>query len=452
MVRKVCFSEREKNRSWFDHIHSPARSIADVIGENPDRWVEEFPAVRDKLLLCLRHAQEQIAGRPQTAKQEITEQEILCIVVLLRRLDPIIEAILRFPSGSNSYPSPPRSDQYTIVRKPRTSFYSLYRLREHLATPPPLQHGEFEKSLGLVSTYVVPPLVGGQYFEWTIDRIPEQIETVWRTLAEKEISFILLSFPHGPFDPAVDFDHHGFRVRNLGQTEPQIREQVVEQVYKYIEKGASVLLFPELTASDALNAKVGSLLAHAPNRIGMVVPGSRHLKDSQNVWRNRCTAMDSMGRDSAVVHDKFTRYALPEKEARRLMQVQSSGEVLEGIEVTPRRIRLYDSPTLGRFTILICRDIIEPQTAGFLRLHSLDHIFVISMSPSLDDFKTICSKLGRELDCGVYVVNTAFGEKPEPAFLYRPIRGKDGIESCPREAHGVCVFELCLNLARPRNP
>ena len=136
----------------------------------------------------------------------------------------------------------------------------------------------------------------------------------------------------------------------------------------------------------------------------------------------------------------MTRFALPRKTA----VLYGRDEAVETIECTgaPRRIRLYDSFTLGRFAVLICRDVIEPQVPEFLRKHFLDHVFVVAMTPDLGDFLGPCSELGRILDAGIFVVNTAFGSRPQPALLYVPVRGEPTLEVCPPDDH-----EMCLHLS-----
>lgn len=444
VVRRVCSPEASQYDSWHYQHHPLARSVADAIGENPNPWIEDFPSARKKLLFSLQRAQSTIRT---FADRE--EQDVLCIVTALRQLDPIIEKIFGFPPGPLSYPAPPRNNGYTVVRKPRASFYSRYRAKEELAAPPPLQHGEFEQALGLISTYVVPPLSGGQYFEWDLHRIPESIESVWRSHAQNELTFELFSFPHGQRELNLELQNGVFRVHDLGPNHAQIEDRISEEMVLQLSEGASVVLFPELTASTALTKRIKLLLGEHPNRIGMVVPGSQHQEAASGMWRNRCRAIDAVGRDTNIVHDKFTRYPLSEDTVRRIPKAPRDQEILEGIEVTPRRVNLYDSHILGRIAILICRDIIEPQTGEFLRRHFLDHVFVISMSPSLKDFQTTCSQLGRVLDCGIYVVNTAFGDRPEPAFLYLPIRKKQALETCPKQSHEVCKHPFRVRL--PRN-
>jgi hypothetical protein len=443
IVRRVCSPEATHYDSWHYQHHPLARSVADAIGENPNPWVEGFPAAREKLLLNLQQAQSTIR-----TLADGQEQAVLCIVIALRQLDSILEKILCFPPGPLSYSALPPNAGYKVVRKPRASFYSLYRAKEELPAPPPMQHGEFEQVLGLISTYVVPPLTAGQYFEWDLHRIPESIESVWRGHAQNELVFVFFSFPHGQPELRLDIQNRRFRVLDLGPNQAQLEDRVSEQVVQKLSQGASVLIFPELMATGAMRERLKSLLAAQPNRIGMLVPGSQHQETAPGVWRNRCSAIDAVGRDTNIVHDKFTRYALPEDMVQRIPQAAGDGEILEGIEVTPRRLNLYDSHTLGRIAFLICRDIIEPQTEEFLRRHFLDHVFVISMSPSLKDFQTTCSKLGRVLDCGIYVANTAFGERPEPAFLYLPVRRKQALEKCPKETHQLCEHVFRVRLPR----
>ena len=195
-------------------------------------------------------------------------------------------------------------------------------------------------------------------------------------------------------------------------------------------------VFPSARKSGGRVSGLKSLLAASPNQIGMVIPGSRHLEIAPGVWRNRCTALDPMGNECNVTHDKITRYALPKKMAAQ----HGRDTTIETIECTeaPRSIRLYDSFTLGRFAVLICRDVIEPQVPEFLRQHSLDHLFVRAMTPDLGDFLGPCSELGHILDAGVFVVNTPF-ETPHPALIYMPVRVEPALEECPDGHHEVCL-------------
>jgi hypothetical protein len=61
------------------------------------------------------------------------------------------------------------------------------------------------------------------------------------------------------------------------------------------------------------------------------------------------------------------------------------------------------------------------------------------MTPNLEDFRERCSDLGRELDAGVFVVNTADARPPQPAFIYVPVRGKKALEVCPAGLHKECL-------------
>jgi hypothetical protein len=435
MVRKVFSSwESTEYSDWRNSSHPSCDAIANEIGNNPNDWIDDFPAMKDRLLAKLK-----ALGSEVQSLSDAMHHEAGCVVTALRELDTIAGQAFTFPSGPLTYPSPPRGNGYTLVRKPGPGFYTRYRVKNSLEAPPPLAHGEFRESLGLVSTYVVHPLAGEHHFEWTIHRAPALAESVWREQMERgQLSFGLLSFPHGAIELTFEFRENCFLVKDLGPSEPDLDLTVVDWVGKMAKQGGvAVLLFPELTASSVLVSSLQTLLAASPNRIGMVLPGSRHLEVSAGVWRNRCTALDPTGRESSVTHDKITRFALPRKTAAHY----GRNEAVETIECTeaPRCIRLYDSFTLGRFAVLICRDVIEPQVPEFLRQHFLDHIFVLAMTPDLGDFLGPCSELGRVLDAGVFVVNTPFGSRPQPALIYVPVRREPTLETCPFGDHEVCL-------------
>lgn len=434
IVRRV-FSPWEQARypEWRNLSHPLCTILINEMGSNPNPWLDDFPKMRDQLL----HRLTAWAHEPE-AQHDVLEQQVACVVTALRQLDIIVGRALAFPPGEATYPSPPHASGYTLVLSPGTGFHNRYRVRTGLEPVPPLQHGEFVESLGLVWAYVVGPLAGGQYFDWTIERVEPLVETVWRQQRERgELSFALLSFPHAEFEANLEFKSNCFLVKDLGSSEPEFDGGVLTRMEALASQGGvAVLLFPELTASSALVSGVKARLAGNPNRFGLVIPGSRHLETS-GVWRNTCIGLDPIGRESNVRHDKITRYVLSGKKAEAYGR-DPAVETIECIE--PRRqIRLYDSFTLGRFAVLICRDIIEPPVREFLGRHRLDNIFVLAMTPNLEDFRERCSDLGRELDAGVFVVNTADARPPQPAFIYVPVRGKKALEVCPAGLHEECL-------------
>lgn len=435
IVRRV-FSRWEQARypEWRNLSHPLCTVLINEIGSDPNPWLDDFPRMRDKLLHRLT-----AWAHESEDQRDVLEQQVACVVTALRQLDIIVGLALPFPPGAATYPSPPRASGYTLVLSPGTGFHNRFRLKSGLEPVPPLQHGEFVESLGLVWTYVVGPLAGGQYFDWAIERVQPLVESVWRQQWERgELSFALLSFPHAELQANLDFKGNCFLVKDLGSSEPEFDSSVLSRLEALASQGGvAVLLFPELTASSALVSGVKARLAANPNRFGLVIPGSRHLEVSTGVWRNTCIGLDPMGRESNVRHDKITRYVLPRKKAEACGR-DPGVETIECIE--PRRqIRLYDSFTLGRFAVLICRDIIEPPVPEFFGHHRLDNIFVLAMTPNLEDFRERCSDLGRVLDAGVFVVNTADARPPQPAFIYVPVRGKKALEVCPAGLHQECL-------------
>jgi len=435
IVRRL-FSPWDQARypEWRNLSHPWCTTLLDDIGNDPNEWLDEFFKMRDLLLSRFR-----AWVRESGNQYDALDQQVTWVVTALRQMDIVIGRALAFPMGAATYPSPPRANGYTLVLNPGTGFHNRYRVRKGLDPVPPLQHGEFVQSLGLVRTYVVEPLAGEQYFEWTIERVQPLIESVWRGLMEREeLRFAMLSFPHGKTHPTLEFKEKCFLVKDLGSSEPEFDGSVLNRLQTIAqEAGVAVLLFPELTASNSLVSGVKARLAANPNRFGLVIPGSRHAEVSVGTWRNTCIGIDPIGRESNVVHHKITRYALPGKEAQAYGR-EPAVETIECIEAR-RQIRLYDSFTLGRFAVLICRDIIEPSVPEFLRRHRLDNIFVLAMTPDLEDFRERCSDLGRELDAGVFVVNTGDAQPPQPAFIYLPVRGKKDLEVCPTGPHHECL-------------
>jgi hypothetical protein len=435
IVRRV-FSPWQQGRypEWRNLSHPLCTILTREVGDDPNEWLDDFARIRDQLLNRF------VAWAQESENQhDVFEQHVACVVIALRQLDIVVGRVLAFPPGTATYPSPPRASGYTLVLSPGTGFHNRYRLKSELEPVPPLQHGEFVQSLGLVWTYVVEPLAGEQYFNWTIERVQPLVESVWREqMVRGELSFALLSFPHAGLQANIEFKGNCFLVRDLGSSEPEFDGSVLNRLEALAkQRTVAVLLFPELTASSALVSGVKARLEANPNRFGLVIPGSRHLEGSTGIWHNTCVGLDPMGRESNVRHDKITRYALSPKKAQAYGR-DAAVETIECIEVQ-RRIRLYDSFTLGRFAVLICRDIIEPSVPEFLRRHRLDNIFVLAMTPDLKDFRERCSDLGRELDAGIFVVNTADAQPPQPAFIYIPVRGKKDLEVCPAGPHQECL-------------
>lgn len=435
IVRRV-FSPWQQARypEWRNFSHPQCAILSNEIGSDPNEWLDDFATMRDRLLVRFRAWAYELRNQ-----RDVPEQHVASIVIALRQLDVIVGRALAFPLSAATYPSPPDGNSYTVVLAPSTGFYNRYRLREELDPVSPLEHGEFVQSLGLVWTYVVERLAGQQYFDWNIERVQALVESVWRDQRGRgELKFALLSFPHAQLQPNLEFGENCFVVRDLGSSESEFDRIVLNRVEALAKQGGvSVLLFPELTASSVLVSGIREKLTANPNRFGLVIPGSRHVEVSPGIWRNACVGIDPVGRESNIRHEKITRYALPRKKAEAYGR-DSAVETIECIEVR-RQIRLYDSFTLGRFAVLICRDVIESSVPEFLRRHRLDHIFVLAMTPDLEDFRDRCSDLGRQLDAGIFVVNTAEAQPPQPAFIYLPVRGEKRLETCPTGLHQECL-------------
>ena len=153
IVREVFSSwESTEYSDWRNSLHPYCDQITNEIGKNPNDWIDDFSAMKDRLLTKLKAFGDEVESRSDAVYHEVG-----CVVTALRELDVIVGRALGFPPGPLTYPSPPRSNGYTLVRKPGPGFYTRYRAKENLEIPPPLVHGEFRESLGLVSTYVAHP-------------------------------------------------------------------------------------------------------------------------------------------------------------------------------------------------------------------------------------------------------------------------------------------------------
>jgi hypothetical protein len=370
--------------------------------------------------------------------------------------------------GLLSHPSPPvPHESSTIVLKQRGQrFFGAVRDEyRHKAPPPPPAHSSaFEEALGLTRLYVVPPLRGNDLFYWTISAMPERLQHLVESVGSTKLG--LMSFPHARDDVYVWVDERNRRFivpAGLGPNETAILNAIDSAVTHTQAADVVLLLCPELTGSDNLRARFRNILAH-DKRIALVCPGSQHVSIDDETLRNRCLMLGPGGTDMDAqpdYHDKLTQFSLPGSALRYLgyseladaIEADPHKEILENIDISHRRIALWDIAGLGRVALLICLDILDPYVRRFLLRHEIDHVLVLAMSPKLERFANNCADLGRRLDAGVYVVNSChWQDSPQDAaYIYVPYKPKQGgpwpIRRCnpaDKGAHLVClrVFDL----------
>jgi len=120
IVRKVFSSwESTEYSDWRNSSHPSCEAIANEIGNNPNDWIDDFSAMKDRLLGKLKEL-----GGETEIRSDAMHHEVGCVVTALRELDVIVGQALSFPPGTLTYPSPPRSNGYTLVRQPGPGFYT----------------------------------------------------------------------------------------------------------------------------------------------------------------------------------------------------------------------------------------------------------------------------------------------------------------------------------------
>jgi hypothetical protein len=397
-------------------------------------WLDDFT-------VCLRRLTEAMTSSGAQADDQL---RVALIVTALRALDPIIGKILR-TSPDLTFPTVPATNQQTLVYRP-LSYFASYRELINKPRPWPLEHLTFDEALDLRFVYVIPPERPQDFISWKVGRLPKNVDDV---LASQPANrFTLISVPHDEKGVNVAVDAANRRFTVTFDPDPELITDLVRTVSGEIKHGASIIALPELVSNPDIQARLGVELRRQPGRVGLLFPGSEHVLDSGGTPRNRAIALDPTGSViDGLFHDKITVYSLPTDwlMSHGAPAFAASGvEVLEGIDVAPRRLILCESRTLGRILVVICRDILETPVQSFCRKHRPDHTLVLAMSPSLEMFRAQCAILGRDIDGGVYVVNVGGCPKEEPAFFFVPVRMKKSTRRNPGPSHRVCVSTLEL--------
>ncbi len=393
------------------------------------------------------------------------------LVLALRHLDSPVGAILQRESPPH-YPPQPDRDGFTVVHRGRHVFAELRNAFENerdvedgqesrTETPPPLEHDAFPGVLELHHTYVVSPEVPSVVSGWTAAWIPKVVDD--QLPGNQPLRIALVSCPHGREGLTVDIDSASdpaawvYRV-TCTPDEPLVAD-LTQALEEETARRTAVIALPELMGSARSDQLFTSYLGDHRYRVGLVLPGSKHVQDGppgRREWRNQVDAIDSTGRPlPGIGHRKVSRFPLPESFVSELRPdllsgLRSGREVLEGIDTAPRELRIYCSREWGRFTIGICRDLLEPAFQHFCVTHKPDHIIVLAMTQQTDDFVQVARTLGRQADAGVYIVNAGFSHAVAPGVVYVPFRSlaKRPALICTA-GHRVCVTTVELNQGTP---
>lgn len=392
-------------------------------------WLHEFGATRDKAIHVLDMVLDEADESMHAA----------ACAYAVQLLDPIVGSAME-QDQVLTYPTVPDYDGWTLVYRGHR-FFARYRHDADIDAPPPLEHGTFDQVLDLHWCYVVASERPNNFIAWDVVRVPAHVDA---NLAEQaEVRITLLSWPHtyDKFEVRMQPGERRFRVHpKFGERDiATIADAVMEQA----KSGCALIMLPELVASPELRIQIGNDLKANPDQIGLLLPGSAHIQDTEGRWRNRVTALDSAGAElKQLWHDKMTQFEISRSALATFgMPVPAHTEpILEDIEVTPRRVRFFESATLGRFAIVICRDMLEDPFPDLCRRHRPDHIFVLSMTPTVAAFRHGCEALGRDIDAAIYLVNIDGCPNDHATYVYAPFKGQH--LTTPRkldDEHRICA-------------
>ena len=175
-----------------------------------------------------------------------------------------------------------------------------------------------------------------------------------------------------------------FRFRQLLRSE-RIAELAISALRSASEKGATVVIFPELCVPDVIRSAIREgLRTNAFPNIKIVVAGSFHEQVGE-YWYNICHVLGPDGQD-LWQQRKFEPFVLMRYEAQRMPSFAylSDCDSREHIYTSPRVVTVRDTP-LGRMAILICSDFLRSDPCREILFDlRVDIVLVPSLSPVLD--------------------------------------------------------------------
>ncbi len=84
--------ESTEYSDWRNSSQPYCDAITNEIGNNPNDWIDDFSAMKDRLLTKLKAFGDEVENL-----SEAMHQEVGCVVTALRELDVIVGQALAFP-------------------------------------------------------------------------------------------------------------------------------------------------------------------------------------------------------------------------------------------------------------------------------------------------------------------------------------------------------------------
>lgn len=212
------------------------------------------------------------------------------------------------------------------------------------------------------------------------------------------------------------------------------RERLVRMLVQAAEKGATVLVLPELCTDDECLSALTEAFQTAPASLRLLVAGSRHIQDSEGL-RNECVAL-LRGYPRPLRHSKFASYVLRKK---------GQPPLREGLLPARRLLTLFLCDDWS-FTFLICKDFLDSDVEHLLRQLGVSLLFVPALTPRTGEFAAFSTALAYANQALVVIANNPIfpgGDTVHSIFSFpRRSRGQRvaGSGECPPP--GVCLYRV----------
>ncbi len=178
------------------------------------------------------------------------------------------------------------------------------------------------------------------------------------------------------------------------------RERLVGLLRRAAEEGASILVFPELCADGDCISALTEAFHEAPGTLRLLVAGSHHVKTSGEL-QNECVAL-LRGYNRPLTHSKFAAYVLRQGPGRP--------EAREGLFSWRRTLTLFLTDDWS-FTLLVCKDLLDPDVDRLLKSLGISLLFVPALTPKISQFKTYTAALAHANQAIVVVANNPIFSK-----------------------------------------
>lgn len=216
---------------------------------------------------------------------------------------------------SLDYGSPARSGSYFLVEFNGNEAFFLHRAPRNRS--PKDKENFFRR--GLARSRIIPKTISGIQVDVKVARDPRGRMRVDRSkpLQFGAGLFADMSFVFGKTDD-------GFIVDDV-VCKDQI-ERIGTQLFEASKSECFAVVYPELTVPEKVLQQISENIgvgAWDVANLSLIVPGSRHLKGSDGLFRNAAALMDGYGEEIAV-HHKILRYL----DGPAAMEAIEPGEVL----------------------------------------------------------------------------------------------------------------------------